>query len=106
MGVACGRFDGYLACGTPNRDAGFGRFLLALPTPDDPFHPKIAVAEFEMLALEFRVMSALSLGKSVGHRSSVLKLKGSATIPHIDELALEAIGAYAAPISACGARPE
>lgn len=67
---------------------------------DDAFERKIAAADIEMLGLEmaeFRVMSALSLGQSVGHWSSVLKLKGSALIQHIDELALEAIGAYAAP---------
>ena len=42
-------------------------------------------------------MSALSLGDAPGPAASTLKLLGSELIQAIDELALEAVGVYAAP---------
>jgi len=61
---------------------------------------KASEAEMEMLALEMtelRCMSALSLGQPTGAMASFLKLKGSELVQRADELALEALGAYAAP---------
>lgn len=42
-------------------------------------------------------MSALSLGQAIGPMASFLKLKGSELIQQVDELALDALGDYAAP---------
>jgi len=45
---------------------------------------------------EHRVMSALSAGKNPGPASSMLKMQGTEAIQRLDELAIEALGAYAA----------
>lgn len=61
---------------------------------------RIVEAAVEMEALEItelRCMSALSLGQPIGAMASFLKLKGSELVQRVDELALEALGPYAAP---------
>lgn len=66
---------------------------------DTSFRAKLAQAESEMQALEMmelRTMSALSLGQSPGAAASLLKILGSEMIQRLDELALEALGSYAA----------
>lgn len=73
---------------------------------DPSFSLKIAQVEIDIIALEMkelRVLSSLSLGQSTGSASSVLKLKGSELIQRVDELALEALGFYAAPVQPTGA---
>ena len=46
---------------------------------------------------EHRVMTALSAGKNPGPASSMLKVQGTEAMQAIDELAVEALGFYAAP---------
>ncbi|MBL8559695.1 MAG: acyl-CoA dehydrogenase family protein [Hyphomonadaceae bacterium] len=61
---------------------------------------KFAEMEIKIAALdatELRLFSSLSAGKSIGAASSMLKCAGSEAQQEISELALEAIGAYAAP---------
>ena len=48
-------------------------------------------------ATELRIFSGRGAGKAVGPASSMLKLAGSETQQAITELALEAVGTYAAP---------
>ena len=50
--------------------------------------------------MERRTMSALSLGEAPGPGASILKILGSELSQAIDELAVEAVGVYAAPMSA------
>lgn len=67
---------------------------------DPALRAKIAAAEVDVQALEItelRCMSALSLEQPIGPMSSLLKLKGSELVQRVDELALEALGNYAAP---------
>lgn len=68
---------------------------------DDPdLARKFAEMEIKVAALdatELRIFSSLSSGKSVGAASSMLKCAGSEAQQEISELALEAIGVYAAP---------
>ncbi|CAN5461866.1 acyl-CoA dehydrogenase family protein [soil metagenome] len=68
---------------------------------DDPdFRLKIAELEIAVESLnatELRIFSGRSAGKAVGPASSMLKLAGSETQQAITELALEAVGTYAAP---------
>lgn len=65
------------------------------------FQHKIAKAEIAISAIEFterRIISQLSAGGPVGDATaSMLKLKGSETMQFVTELALEALGLYAAP---------
>ncbi len=67
---------------------------------DDAFRAKLAKAEMDVTALEYtekRIMSALSQGQNPGAASSMFKLRGSEMIQQVAELAVEAIGYYAAP---------
>ena len=68
---------------------------------DDPdLARKFTEMEIKVAALdatELRIFSSLSSGKSVGAASSMLKCAGSEAQQEISELALEAIGLYAAP---------
>jgi len=64
------------------------------------FRHRLAAAEAEATALEItekRVNSALNSGQNPGAASSMFKLKGSETLQQISELAVEALGYYAAP---------
>jgi len=68
---------------------------------DDPdFRARAAQVEIETLAVEFtekRVVSQLSTGAAAGDATaSMLKLKGTETTQKVTELAMEALGAYAA----------
>ncbi|WP_426029802.1 acyl-CoA dehydrogenase family protein [Caulobacter sp. DWP3-1-3b2] len=67
---------------------------------DPDFRLKIAELEIAVESLnatELRIFSGRSAGKAVGPASSMLKLAGSETQQAITELALEAVGTYAAP---------
>ena len=67
---------------------------------DLDFRRKIAELEIAVESLnatELRVFSGRGTGKAVGPASSMLKLAGSETQQAITELALEAVGNYAAP---------
>ena len=67
---------------------------------DLEFRRKIAELEIAVESLnatELRVFSGRGTGKAVGPASSMLKLAGSETQQAITELALEAVGNYAAP---------
>ena len=70
---------------------------------DDPgFRVRFAEASIRVQTVEVmerRTMSALSLGDAPGPEASILKLLGSELGQVIDELAVEAVGAYAAPMS-------
>ena len=67
---------------------------------DDPsFAGRLAAAAVAVEAIEMtehRVMSALSSGKNPGPASSMLKMQGTEAMQRLDELAIEAIGVYAA----------
>jgi len=70
---------------------------------DPDFARKVAELEIRIAALdatELRIFSSLSSGKSVGAASSMLKCAGTDTQQAISELALEAVGLYAAPFVA------
>lgn len=71
---------------------------------DDPdFARKIAQYEMEIEAMEgfeLRFFSALSTGAAAGPESSILKTRGTELQQRATELALEAIGGYAAPFIA------
>jgi alkylation response protein AidB-like acyl-CoA dehydrogenase len=72
-----------------------GECLLA----DASFAARLAAASIAVEAIEMtehRVMSALSAGKNPGPASSMLKMQGTEAIQRLDELAIEAVGAYAA----------
>ncbi|KQY27366.1 pimeloyl-CoA dehydrogenase large subunit [Caulobacter sp. Root487D2Y] len=67
---------------------------------DPDFRRKIAELEIAVESLnatELRIFSGRGAGKAVGPASSMLKLAGSETQQAITELALEAVGSYAAP---------
>lgn len=67
---------------------------------DPDFARKAAELEIQIAALdatELRIFSSMAAGKSIGAASSMLKCAGSEAQQAISELALEAIGAYAAP---------
>jgi alkylation response protein AidB-like acyl-CoA dehydrogenase len=74
---------------------------------DEAFQKKMAEAETEILAVDFterRLISQLSTGGPVGDATaSMLKLRGSELTQTLSTLALEAIGAYAAPDQRGGA---
>jgi acyl-CoA dehydrogenase len=81
-----------LACVT-NDDTG------ASLIEDEGFASRYAAAAIAVEAIEMtehRVMSALSSGKNPGPASSMLKMQGTEAMQRLDELAVEATGAYAA----------
>lgn len=64
------------------------------------FKKKIAVAEIDLLALEYtelRTLADMVKNGTTGHASSILKLKGTMMQQTIQELTLEAAGIYGAP---------
>jgi acyl-CoA dehydrogenase len=66
---------------------------------DDAFAARLASASIAVEAIEMtehRVMSALSAGRNPGPASSMLKMQGTEAMQRLDELAVEAIGVYAA----------
>ena len=67
---------------------------------DDPHHRRrLAEAEIAALAIdvtERRVLSALAAGGKPGPASSILKVQGSEQLQRLDELAVDALGAYGA----------
>lgn len=74
-------------------DAG-GRLI-----DDHAFAARLSSASIAVEAIEItehRVMSALSSGKNPGPASSMLKMQGTEAMQRLDELAVEAVGAYAA----------
>ncbi|HEY8574326.1 acyl-CoA dehydrogenase family protein [Phenylobacterium sp.] len=67
---------------------------------DPDFRRKLAEAEIKVEALnatELRVFAGRANGEAMGAVSSMLKLEGSQMQQQITELALEAVGIYAAP---------
>jgi alkylation response protein AidB-like acyl-CoA dehydrogenase len=67
---------------------------------DPDFRRKIAELEIAVESLnatELRIFAGRGAGKAVGAASSMLKLAGSGAQQAITELALEAVGTYAAP---------
>ncbi len=67
---------------------------------DPDFQRKLAEMEIRIEALnatELRIFSAMGSGQPVGPASSMLKCAGSEAQQAITELALEAVGGYAAP---------
>ncbi len=76
---------------------------------DDPaFAAKLDEARIEITALEFtehRIMSALSHGEAPGTQGSLLKTRGTETSQRLTELAIEAVGCYAAPFQPQATRP-
>ena len=80
---------------------------------DDGFAMKLAQADIDveaMGAVELRVMSSLSAGQPPGPESSLLKMVSTDLSQRLTELALEAVGYYAAPfqpfaVSAGGPTP-
>lgn len=82
-----------MATDTPS---GEGRLI-----DDEAFRHKIAALEVELIAVDFterRVIASMTVGRNVGDATaSMLKLKGSETLQKATELALEALGDYAAP---------
>ncbi len=68
---------------------------------DRDFRNKISNLEVELTAVDFterRVVASQGVGRNVGDATaSMLKLKGSETLQKATELALEALGVYAAP---------
>lgn len=71
------------------------------PLLTDPgFRLKVAQIETELLALEYsqlRLLAGESMGKAVGPEASILKVRGSEIGQRLTELAVEALGHYAAP---------
>jgi acyl-CoA dehydrogenase len=66
---------------------------------DETFASRLAAASVAVEAIEMtehRVMSALSAGKNPGPASSMLKMQGTEAMQRLDELAIEAVGVYAA----------
>ncbi|HEY0106965.1 MAG TPA: acyl-CoA dehydrogenase family protein [Rhizomicrobium sp.] len=66
---------------------------------DEGFAARLAAAAIAVEAIEMtehRVMSALAAGRSPGPASSMLKMQGTEAMQRLDELAIEALGAYAA----------
>jgi len=67
---------------------------------DADFRAKVAAVEIDLLALEYtnlRMLAAENAGKGVGPEASMLKIRGSEIQQSLSELAVEALGYYAAP---------
>ena len=68
---------------------------------DDPhYRRRLAEAEIGALAIDIterRVLSALAAGGQPGPASSILKTQGSEQLQRLDELGVDALGAYVAP---------
>jgi acyl-CoA dehydrogenase len=80
--------------------AGVRRLAAGGVWDEAAFRARFAEAAIGVQAVEVmerRTMSALSLGEAPGPAASILKLLGSELTQTIDELALEAVGVYAAP---------
>ncbi|MEZ5550293.1 MAG: acyl-CoA dehydrogenase family protein [Pseudomonadales bacterium] len=76
---------------------GYGGTLLQ----DEDFVARIRDVEVQVLAMEFtelRILGALAAGQNVGPESSLLKARGTELQQAVTELALEAVGYYAAPL--------
>ena len=76
---------------------GYGGNLL----DDEDFVARIRDVEVQVLAMEFtelRILGALAAGQNVGPESSLLKARGTELQQAVTELALEAVGYYAAPL--------
>ena len=69
------------------------------PLIEDPaFREKLAAAAIALDAIEMtehRVLAALASGQPPGPASSMLKVQGTELMQRLDEIALEALGAYA-----------
>jgi acyl-CoA dehydrogenase len=85
-------------------DAGLARLrgmAEAEDVLDDPhYRRRLAEAEIAALAIDIterRVLSALATGGKPGPASSILKVQGSEQLQRLDELGIDALGAYAAP---------
>jgi alkylation response protein AidB-like acyl-CoA dehydrogenase len=66
---------------------------------DADFRRRLDAAEVRLQAIqftEFRIMAALSQGKSPGPESSIMKNLGAGISQHLTELAVEAVGHYVA----------
>lgn len=77
-------------------EQAFGAPLLEEPV----FRDKVAAVEIDLLALEYtnlRMLAAENAGKGPGAEASMLKIRGSEIQQTITELAVEALGYYAAP---------
>ena len=89
-----------MAADTPVDDAS----LLETPA----FRRKLSDLEIQVTAVDFserRVISSLGLGSNVGDATaSMLKACGSETSQKLTELALETLGAYAAPVLSTSAK--
>lgn len=75
---------------------GTGRAVIE----DSAFAAKLASAEISIKAIEFtehRIQSAMSAGGNPGPESSALKIWATEMVQELDELAVEAVGAYIAP---------
>lgn len=68
---------------------------------DDPhYRRRLAEAQIGALAIDIterRVLSALATGGKPGPASSILKVQGSEQLQRLDELSVDALGAYVAP---------
>lgn len=67
---------------------------------DPVFAKKIAEAEIQILALEYaelRTLAAVSVGKAPGPESSILKIVGTETAQHLDELTMELAAWHSLP---------
>ena len=65
---------------------------------DADFTAKLAAAEIAVQAIEMtehRVLAALASGQPPGPASSMLKVQGTELMQRLDEIAIEALGAYA-----------
>ena len=65
---------------------------------DGDFRAKLAAAAVALDAIEMtehRVLAALASGQPPGPASSMLKVQGTELMQRLDEIALEALGAYA-----------
>ena len=74
------------------------RLAVAEAPEDVHLRRRLAEAEIAIEAIDMserRVLSALASGKNPGPASSMLKINGTEAIQRIDELAIEAAGAYA-----------
>jgi alkylation response protein AidB-like acyl-CoA dehydrogenase len=82
--------------GIARRERSGGRPLIE----DARFRDRIAQVEIELLALEvtnLRVLSEEGKQRAPGPEASILKVRGSEIQQRIAELAMEAVGEYAAP---------
>src|SRR5260221_10328276 len=65
------------------------------------FRRKVAELEIDLTALEFtelRTLAGEASGKGPGTESSILKIKGTEIQQRLQELVLEAVGHYGAPL--------